>query len=82
MHKKKPKKEKKTRKKSIQPPLEIHPDRLYRLNQIIPHFIPVSRSSWYQGIKEGKYPSPRHLGPRTAVWEGSKLLPIISGDGA
>lgn len=30
--------------------------------------LPISRSTWYSGIKRGIYPSPRRLGPRMSVW--------------
>lgn len=41
-----------------------------RLNQILaPNGpIPVSRSTWWQGVKDGRFPSPVKLGPRTTVW--------------
>ena len=30
--------------------------------------IPVSWSSWYKGVAEGRYPKPVKLGERTSVW--------------
>lgn len=42
--------------------------RLLRLKQIIPGRVPVSKSSWWKGIKEGRFPKPIKLGPRTTVW--------------
>jgi len=41
-----------------------------RLSQIIGPTgpIPVSRSSWWAGVKSGKYPPSLQLGPRTTVW--------------
>jgi len=47
--------------------------RLLRLKQIIgtkncPGRVPVSKSSWWQGVKEGRFPKPIKLGPRTTVW--------------
>jgi prophage regulatory protein len=44
-----------------------------RLRDIIgdkhnPGIIPVSRSSWYKGIAEGRYPKPVKLGERTSAW--------------
>jgi predicted DNA-binding transcriptional regulator AlpA len=46
-----------------------------RLEQIIgdkkkgiPAIIPVSRSSWFAGVKSGRYPKGINLGPRTIVW--------------
>lgn len=41
-----------------------------RLSQILAPAgpIPVSRSSWWQGVKDGRFPKPMKLGPRTTVW--------------
>ena len=33
-----------------------------------PAIIPVSRSSWWAGVKSGRYPQPVKLGPRTTAW--------------
>lgn len=42
-----------------------------RLSQILsPHGpIPVSKSTWWQGVKDGRFPQPQKLGPRTTVWK-------------
>jgi predicted DNA-binding transcriptional regulator AlpA len=39
-----------------------------RLPQVLA-LIPVSRSSWWAGIKAGRYPKPVKIGPRTSAWE-------------
>jgi predicted DNA-binding transcriptional regulator AlpA len=41
-----------------------------RLSQILAPSgpIPVSKSTWWQGVKDGRFPQPRKLGPRTTVW--------------
>jgi len=31
--------------------------------------IPVSKSTWWQGVKDGRYPPSYKLGPRTTVWK-------------
>lgn len=64
-------------KKTIQPPERILPDSLYRLKQFLPHHIPVSKSTWWAGVKSGRFPPPRKLGPRTTVWLGADLLKVI-----
>lgn len=38
-----------------------------RLPQVLEIF-PISRSAWWKGCKEGRYPQPLKLGPRTTVW--------------
>jgi prophage regulatory protein len=42
-----------------------------RLSQILSPAgpIPVSKSTWWQGVKEGRFPQPQKLGPRTTVWK-------------
>ena len=43
-----------------------------RLPQVLEIF-PISRSSWWQGCKNGKYPKPIKLGPRTTVWRKDEI---------
>ena len=53
-----------------------------RLNQIVgnkttPAIIPISKSSWWAGVKEGKFPQPVKLGKRTTVWRTSDIKLLI-----
>jgi len=34
----------------------------------IPPIIPIGKSAWWQGIKDGRFPKPVKLGPRTVAW--------------
>lgn len=57
-------------------------DGFLRLNQIIgsktePAIIPVSKSSWWAGVKEGRFPQPIKLGKRTTVWRVSDIKLLI-----
>ena len=38
---------------------------------------PVSRSAWYAGIQEGRYPTPVHLGPRMVAWRVEDIRTLI-----
>ena len=40
-----------------------------RLSQILAPVgpIPVAKSTWWQGVKDGRFPKPKKLGPRTAL---------------
>lgn len=38
---------------------------------------PVSRSTWWKGVKEGKYPQPVKLGPRITAWRVSDIRALI-----
>ncbi|MDS4027633.1 MAG: AlpA family phage regulatory protein [Candidatus Contendobacter sp.] len=58
---------------------------LLRLAQIIgdpkaeppvPPIIPVSKTSWWNGVKSGHYPQPVKLGPRTTAWRASDIRRI------
>jgi prophage regulatory protein len=50
-----------------------------RLRSIIsPHGpIPVGRSTWWAGVKSGRFPKPVKLGPRTTVWRVEDIRDLI-----
>ena len=61
-------------------------DGLIRLLQIIGNpkatppiqpLIPVSRSSWWAGVKSGRFPQPVKLGPRTTAWRVEDIRRLI-----
>ncbi|WP_127088301.1 helix-turn-helix transcriptional regulator [Aquabacter cavernae] len=56
--------------------------RLLRLQQVIgPEGpIPVSRATWWRGIKDGRFPRPVHIGQRLRVWRESEILALINPD--
>jgi predicted DNA-binding transcriptional regulator AlpA len=59
----------------------ISENALLRLPQVLT-LIPISRSSWWAGVKTGRYPQPVKLGPRTTAWRAADiaaLLETISG---
>jgi predicted DNA-binding transcriptional regulator AlpA len=39
--------------------------------------IPVSRSTWWQGIKDGRFPKPLKLGKRVTVWRVEDIRRLI-----
>lgn len=43
----------------------------------IPAIIPVSKSTWWQGIKDGRFPQSVKLGPRTTVWRVEDIRRLI-----
>ena len=47
-----------------------------RLPDVLRH-IPVSRSAWWAGIQEGRFPAPVKLGPRTTAWRAEDILALI-----
>lgn len=55
----------------------IHTDRLLRLPEVL-SIVPVSRSTWYQGVKDGRYPQPVKIGARAAAWRASSIQKLIA----
>ncbi|MEC9346268.1 MAG: AlpA family phage regulatory protein [Pseudomonadota bacterium] len=58
-----------------------------RLHQIIgdrravppvPALIPISKSTWWAGVKDGRYPSPVKLGPRITAWRVEDIRDLIA----
>jgi len=39
----------------------------------IPAIIPVGRSTWWDGVKNGRFPKPVKLRPRTTAWRVEDL---------
>lgn len=39
--------------------------------------IPVSRSTWWAGVKSGRFPKGRLLGPRTRVWDAAEIRALV-----
>jgi len=40
--------------------------------------IPISKSTWWEGIKTGRFPQPIKLGPRTTVWSVESIRALIA----
>ncbi len=47
-----------------------------RLPQVL-QLIPVSRASWWAGVKAGKYPPGVKIGARTTGWRVSDIRDLI-----
>lgn len=39
--------------------------------------IPVSKSTWWAGVKDGRYPRPVKLGPRITAWRAEDIRKLI-----
>ncbi len=51
-------------------------------NPPIPPLIPVGKSTWWAGVKSGKYPAPiRTLGMRITAWRVEDIRKLINGGG-
>lgn len=40
--------------------------------------VPVSRATWWQGIKDGRYPRGHKLGARTTGWRCEDIRELIN----
>ena len=52
---------------------------LVRLSSIIAPAgpIPVGKSTWWEGVKSGRYPKPVKLGPRITAWRVEDIRALI-----
>jgi prophage regulatory protein len=39
--------------------------------------LPISKSTWWAGIKAGRYPKPVKLGPRITAWRVDDIRALI-----
>lgn len=58
--------------------LQVHPrDRFLRIRQVLEKF-PVSRTTWWAGVAEGRYPKGIKLSERTTAWRESEIDALIA----
>jgi prophage regulatory protein len=39
--------------------------------------LPISKSSWWAGVREGRYPAAVKLGPRITAWKVEDILLLM-----
>lgn len=47
-----------------------------RLHSVLQR-IPVSKSTWWAGVKSGRFPKPVKLGPRITAWRDEDIDRLI-----
>lgn len=47
-----------------------------RLKHVLQIF-PVSRTAWWNGVKDGRYPKPVKLAERTTAWRAEDIQALI-----
>ncbi|MEY4589990.1 MAG: hypothetical protein RL497_2066 [Pseudomonadota bacterium] len=47
----------------------------------IPALIPVSKSTWWAGVKSGTYPQPVKIGQRCTAWKAVEIFAYINSLG-
>lgn len=60
--------------------LSISVKRLLRLQEVL-NRVPISRSSWWEGCRTGRFPQPIKIGPRTTVWRAEDIDAFIDSLG-
>lgn len=68
----------KQRKQTPQLP-QLTDDTLLRLPQVL-QLVPVARSTWWDGVKAGRYPKPVRIGARAVAWRVRDLRRLIERD--
>lgn len=47
-----------------------------RLAQVLT-IIPVSKSTWFEGVRAGRYPKPVKIGPRASGWKAEEIAALV-----
>jgi predicted DNA-binding transcriptional regulator AlpA len=55
---------------------QIDPAAALRLKQVL-QIVPVAASTWWAGVKSGRFPQPIKLGPRTTAWRACDIFGLI-----
>lgn len=53
------------------------PHTLLTLSEVL-SLVPVSRSTWYAGMKAGQYPSPIRISSRRVAWRANDIAKVIA----
>jgi prophage regulatory protein len=43
----------------------------------IPAVFPVSKSTWWEGVRSGRFPKPVKLGPKISAWRVEDIRELI-----
>ncbi|MDL2259721.1 AlpA family phage regulatory protein [Deltaproteobacteria bacterium OttesenSCG-928-K17] len=62
--------------KKYQYPHPMPQEGFARLPQVL-HVLGIGKTSFWEGIKTGRFPAPVKLGPRTAVWRVEDIRSLI-----
>jgi predicted DNA-binding transcriptional regulator AlpA len=52
-------------------------DRLLRIKDVL-KFVPLSRSTWLRGVKEGRFPEPVKVTDNVVAWRMSDIQDLIA----
>jgi len=51
-------------------------EKLLRIWEVL-ELVPVAKSTWWAGVKSGRFPQPVKLGPRVFAWRESDIKKIL-----
>jgi prophage regulatory protein len=46
-------------------------------NPPVEPIVPVGKSTWWEGVRTGRFPKPIKLGPRTTAWRVEDIRKLI-----
>lgn len=49
-----------------------------RLKQIVPALVPIGKSTWWAGVKDGRFPRPVKLSARVTVWRVDDIRALLA----
>lgn len=55
---------------------DLPSDGLMRAKEVL-SYLPIKKSTWWAGVKEGIYPQPVRLGTRTVAWRAQDIRKLI-----
>lgn len=58
------------------PALILIPGTLLRINQFIPSILPIAKSTFWAGVKSGRYPKPVKLSERITCWRSEDIIAV------
>ena len=64
---------------SARPLEDIPVTGLYRLPKVL-ELVPVSASTWWAGVRDGRFPKPIRLSKRVTAWKASDIARLIAGE--
>jgi predicted DNA-binding transcriptional regulator AlpA len=56
----------------------VSPQALLRLPTVLKLY-PVGKTTWWNGVRSGKFPSPVRLGERLVAWKATDILALVEG---
>jgi prophage regulatory protein len=56
-------------------------DGLMRVPEVLA-VVPISESTWWVGVRSGRFPAGIKLGPRTTVWRASDIRDLLTRIGS